>query len=96
MTTDEKCKEILNSNLSDDLKIELIGILQNKDKQGLLGSSEKNPYWWGDERWKKLTTQPPKPIPCSGTADSGWIEQQRLNGIADAEAIIHPNVTYNP
>jgi len=25
----EKCKKILNSNLDDDLKVELIGLLQN-------------------------------------------------------------------
>lgn len=43
---------------------------------------------------KKLETNgKPKVAPC--VDDSGWIEQQRLNGIADAESIIHPNVTYN-
>ena len=29
----EKCKKILNSNLDDDLKVELIGILQNPTPQ---------------------------------------------------------------
>jgi len=30
--TKEKCKEIMNSNLSDDLKFELIGMLQSETK----------------------------------------------------------------
>lgn len=28
-TVNEKCKKILNSNLNDNLKVELIGLLQN-------------------------------------------------------------------
>ena len=83
----------MESNLPDDLKVELIGLLQ-KPKDIQYVPYPVYPKDFNNEWWKRLeTTDKPKEVPC--VDDSGWMEQQRLNGIADVESIIHPNVTYN-
>lgn len=94
------CKEIINSNLPDDTKIKLIGIVQNNiQKVQYVPVQTTQPYDW----WYKLTCnstgdvlhQSQRPRSSEGYDDSGWICQQRLNSIADVESILHPNVTYN-
>lgn len=93
MTQDEKSILVMESNLPDDLKVELICLLQ-KQKDIQYVPYPVHPKDFNNEWWKKLEVNgKPKVVPC--VDDSGWIEQQRLNGIADAESIIHPNVTYN-
>lgn len=92
MTQDEKSILVMESTLPDDLKVELIGLLQ-KPKDIQYVPYPVYPKDFNNEWWKRLKTDELKsPFTCD---DAGWIEQQRLNGIADAESIIHPNVTYN-
>lgn len=93
MTQDEKSILVMESNLPDDLKVELIGLLQRpKDVQYV--PYPVYPKDFKNEWWKRLeTTDKSKVVPCVG--DSGWTEQQHLNDITDAGSIINSNVTYN-
>lgn len=93
MTQDEKSILVMESNLPDDLKVELIGLLQRpKDVQYV--PYPVYPKDFKNEWWKRLeTNDKPKVVPF--VDDSGWTEQQCLNGIADAESIINTNITCN-
>lgn len=89
MELNELSKEVLNSNLSDEAKIEIMkALFGQRDEKYVPPYQITYPYivkevsprrnWWED-------------ITCG---DGDWWEQQRLNGIADVESIIHPRVIY--
>jgi hypothetical protein len=89
MELNELSKEVLNSNLSDEAKIEVMkALFGQRDDKYVPPYQITYPYivkevpprrnWWED-------------ITCG---DGDWWEQQRLNGIADVESIIHPKVIY--
>lgn len=90
MELNELSKEVLNSNLSDEAKIEIMKALfgQREDKYIppyqitypyiVKEVPQRHRNWWED-------------ITCG---DGDWWEQQRLNGIADVESIIHPRAIY--
>lgn len=93
MEREQLSKEILNSNLSDDAKIELFKMMFNQTIQQV-----SYPY-----PVRTITTDPFKPDPnvdwikvtCQNWDDSGWWKQQMENARADAESILHPLATWN-
>lgn len=86
-------KEVLNSNLSDEAKIEILKLFLEQDTVTV-----NRPYtitqpvivkevpmqmpWW--EQYK---------ITCNSSPRNWW-EQQQLNAQADVEAIIHPTASW--
>lgn len=91
MELNELSKEVLNSNLSDEAKIEIMKALfgQRNDKYvppyqitypHIVKEVSPRRNWWEDITY--------------GDGDGDWLEQQRLIGTADVESIIHPRVIY--
>ena len=82
-------KEVLNSNLSDEAKIEILKLFLEQDTVTV-----NRPYtitqpvivkevpvqkpWW-DDQWTVTSIRSPR----------NWWEQQQLNAQADVEAITH-------
>lgn len=94
------CKDIINSNLPDDTKIKLIGIVQNNIQkiQYVPVPVTQPDNWWYKPTWISAgDVQYPsqETLSSAGYDDSGWIRQQRLDAIADVESILHPTVIYN-
>ena len=93
-TAEEKAKEVLNSNISDYLKIELIGLLMNPTKVEYTPVNPVIVKWPGCEGYKitcKPTTgEAPVEWPgLSGYDDTDWCKQH----LKDVEA---NNVLNNP
>ena len=81
ISTDELYKEVLNSNLSDDAKIEIMKVLvSGKDVPYQPPYQIQQPYII-----KYVPAEENKKIPWEITCDSdaGWWRQQMENAIAD-------------
>lgn len=73
-TAEEKAKEVLNSNISDYLKIELIGLLMNSTKVEYTPVNPVIVKWPECERYK---------ITCKPTTGEAPVEWPGLNGYDD-------------
>ena len=81
-------KEVLNSNLSDEAKIEILKLFLGQDavtinrpyqitQPVIIKEVPVRPLW---DEWTVTCASSPR----------NWWEQQQLNAQADVEAIIHP------
>jgi hypothetical protein len=89
MELNELSKEVLNSNLSDEAKIEVMkALFGQRDDKYVPPYQITYPYivkevpprrnWWDE-------------ITCG---DGDWWQQQQRNAQADVESIIHPRAIY--
>lgn len=98
MDVTEKCRQIMNSNLTDELKFELIGLLQNQ-KVEYTPYRITYPNQWEDSKWWRtmgtglITDGENVPYPNKDKSvwdDSGWWEQHLRDAQGDVDSIIHP------
>ena len=82
MTEKEKGLAIIKSNLSDELKIELLSLLLKKEMTVI---QQPIRILEGDET--------PRKYPETWN-DSGWWEQHRRDAQGDVDSIIHPLATW--
>lgn len=96
-TAEEKAKEVLNSNISDYLKIELIGLLMNPAKVEYTPVNPAIVKWPGYEGYKitcKPTTgEAPQEWPIvSRYDDTDWCKQHLKD--VEANNVLNSPVSY--
>lgn len=104
MKKTELIKEIMDSNLKDETKLELVKTLM-LSKDEVVTQPSQIPYvikevyketpkpWWSEVTcgdWPSKKTDS-----LESWDDSDWWQQHLRDAQADAESIIHPNITWS-
>ena len=104
MKKTELIKDIMDSNLKDETKLELVKTLM-LSKDEVVTQPSQIPYvikevyketpkpWWSEVTCGDWPSK--KTASLESWDDRGWWQHHLRDGQADAESIIHPNITWS-